>query len=252
MIEIQSTKNTYVKELKKLHRKKGREEQQRYLLEGFHLVEEALRSEATVVDILISPRGAKEWASWIAEQTVPMTYISEEVMEAISEQPTPQGILAVVTLPLTKKMLLEGKWLILDCVQDPGNVGTMIRTADAAGFTGVFLGEGTADIYNLKTLRSMQGSHFHIEIQQGDVEQVCQAFQAAAIPVYGSELNEQAVPYNTIKKTEQVAIIMGNEGQGVAKEILTQTDANLYIPIYGKAESLNVGVAAGILMYHFS
>lgn len=251
-MEIQSTKNTYVKELKKLHRKKGRQEQQRYLLEGFHLVEEAVNSQAEVVDILISPRGAKEWAAWIEEQALDVTYVSEEVMAAISEQPTPQGIMAVVALPRVKEMRVKGKWLLLDNVQDPGNVGTMIRTADAAGFTGVFLGEGTADIYNLKTLRSMQGSHFHIEIQNGTIQDICQVFKEAGIPVYGSELNEQAVAYDTVEKTDQVALIMGNEGQGVAKEILAQTDANLYIPIYGKAESLNVGIAAGILMYHFS
>lgn len=253
MNEIQSTKNTYIKELRKLHQKKQREKEQKYLIEGFHLVEEAYLAGVTIQDNLMSQRGLREWGDWFTARDLPVTVVSDEVMASLSDLPTPQGILAVVNrVAQPTPMTLQGKWLLLDGVQDPGNVGTMIRTADAAGFTGVFLGQGSADSYSSKVLRSMQGSQFHLQIHTGEIQEICQAFQAQGIPVYGTELNEQAVPYQTVNKTENVALVLGNEGQGVSAEVLAITDQNLYIPIYGQAESLNVAVAAGIIMYHFS
>ncbi|MCJ0587178.1 RNA methyltransferase [Enterococcus cecorum] len=138
---------------------------------------------------------------------------------------------------------------MLDYVQDPGNVGTMIRTADAAGFDGVILGEGCADVYATKTLRSMQGSQFHLKVIQADLSQVIQQLKAAQVKVYATELNKEAKQYQELPYHENVAIIMGNEGQGVRSEILKLADESVYIPIYGQAESLNVGVAAGIMMY---
>ena len=141
---------------------------------------------------------------------------------------------------------------MLDHVQDPGNVGTLIRTADAAGFSGVILGEGSADIYSTKVLRSMQGSHFHLPVVSANLFEVIDQLKKEKVPVYGTELNPAAITYTSIPESASVALILGNEGQGVQKELLTQTDQNVYIPLYGAAESLNVGVAGGILMYHIA
>jgi len=141
---------------------------------------------------------------------------------------------------------------LLDHVQDPGNVGTLIRTADAAGFSGVILGEGSADIYSTKVLRSMQGSHFHLPVVSANLFEVIDQLKKEKVPVYGTELNPAAITYTSIPESASVALILGNEGQGVQKELLTQTDQNVYIPLYGAAESLNVGVAGGILMYHIA
>ena len=171
-------------------------------------------------------------------------------MQSLSELPTPQGIIAVVKKH-SLTVDLDGAWLLLDNVQDPGNVGTMIRTADAAGFTGVVLGKGTADIYSTKVLRSMQGSNFHLPIISMDLTEAVTIFKEKEIPVYGTELNKDAIDYRQAAPGKKVALILGNEGQGVRSELLEMTDQNLYIPIYGQAESLNVGIAAGILMYHF-
>lgn len=253
MKEIRSTKNTLIKELKKLHRKKTRDEEGRYLIEGFHLVEEAIKNQAQIQLVLMDERGQREWGSWIEGQNLPETYlVTTEVLGVLSDLPTPQGIIAVVAKEATSVTDLTGSWILLDQVQDPGNVGTIIRTADAAGYSGVILGEGSADIYSTKVLRSMQGSNYHLPIIQGDLLAIIPQLQAAGSKVYGTELNKDAVDYRSLKDQGDIALLLGNEGQGVSAELLALTDKNLYIPIIGQAESLNVAIAAGILMYHFT
>lgn len=253
MKEILSTKNQMIKEFKKLHKKKYREANQQYIIEGFHLIEEAVKAEAQVEWILINQRGETEWKEWLEQQPQDtLIYVTDDVLAALSELPTPQGMLAIIKMPSNEKNLnFSGKWLLLDNVQDPGNVGTMIRTADAAGLSGVVLGEGSADIYNTKVLRAMQGSNYHLPIIRQQLSEIIPQFKQAQIPVFGTELNQDAVSYFEIKRISEYALIMGNEGQGVSKEILQQTDQNIYIPIKGDAESLNVAIAAGVLMFYF-
>ncbi len=147
---------------------------------------------------------------------------------------------------------LHGQWLLLDQLQDPGNVGTIVRTADAAGLTGVVLGDGSVDLYNPKVVRSMQGSQFHINLLSGNLLEWLTEFEYQDIPTYGTELNPQAVAYDQVPTGESFGLIMGNEGNGTSSEILAATTKNLYIPMNGKAESLNVAVAAGILMFQLT
>lgn len=252
MKEILSTKNTLIKEIKKLHKKKYRQEQQAYILEGFHLIEEAIKAGADIQWLLFNERGQKEWGDWLLKQaTGECIFVSDEVLSALSALPTPQGILAVVNMPaVTLETISFGKWLLLDNVQDPGNVGTMIRTADAAGFSGVIVGEGTADIYQTKVLRAMQGSNYHLPIITDSLIKSIACFQQLQIPVYATELNPDALPYTEVAAVEQYALVVGNEGQGVTTECLHLADKILYIPMKGQAESLNVAIAAGILMFH--
>lgn len=251
MKEIQGVKNPLIKELRKLQQKKYRDKEGRYLMEGFHLVEEAVKAQAPLQLLLVTQKGLTEWEAWLAEQSVTQYLVSDEVMKSLSDLPTPPGIMGVLTKEAVSGGDFRGRWLLLDRVQDPGNVGTMVRTADAAGFDGVVLGQGCADLYSTKVLRSTQGSQFHLPVIQKDLPEVIAAFRNQKIPVYGTELNEAAKVFQAVPPERELALIMGNEGQGVAPEILALTDQNLYIPIYGQAESLNVGVAAGILMYHF-
>ena len=128
----------------------------------------------------------------------------------------------------------------------------MIVAADAFDMAGVLLGKGTADIYSTKVLRSMQGSNYHLPVLQQDLTEVIPLMKDKGFTVYGTELNEEAHALDKVEKSDNFAIIMGNEGQGVSQEILSLTDQNVYIPMKGNAESLNVGVAAGIVLYHFS
>ena len=176
--------------------------------------------------------------------------ISTEIAKLLSETETSQGIFAVIQkIDLIEKPVLNKPFLLLDNVQDPGNVGTMVRTADAAGFGGVVLGTGSVDLYNSKVLRSMQGSHFHLPIYQGDLNEWFDLFFEHGFPVYGTELNEEAVSYRAIEPQSVYGLVMGNEGNGMSAELLKRTTKNLYIPIVGQAESLNVAVAAGVVMF---
>ncbi|CAM3933842.1 RNA methyltransferase [Geobacillus stearothermophilus] len=244
MKRIESPKNARVKQWKKLLTKKGRDETGLFLIEGFHLVEEAVKSRAPLVELMVDERTAIPHG-W--DVSVPVVIVTEAVMKAISSTETPQGIAAVCRqLPAE----LEGvkTALLIDAVQDPGNLGTMIRTADAAGIDAVILGEGCADVYNPKVVRATQGSLFHLPVVKGDLAQWIARFKEQGIPVYGTAL-ENAVDYRTVPPSSSFALLVGNEGSGVRREWLEMTTETIYIPIYGQAESLNVAVAAGILLY---
>ena len=172
------------------------------------------------------------------------------MLKELCETQTPQGIVAEVAkqsqaLPES----LSGKYLLLEDVQDPGNVGTMIRTADAAGYDGVFLSDKSADIYNQKTLRSMQGSHFHLPIYRGPILDMVEACKKQGVPVLATTLSDISVDYKAVKTDGNFALVMGNEGQGISQEMAESADQLVHISMPGQAESLNVAVAAGILMF---
>ncbi|MBO0992259.1 TrmH family RNA methyltransferase [Bacillus sp. SD088] len=246
---IQSTKNEKVKLWKKLLLKKFRDQTGTYLIEGEHLVQEASKTNE-IVEVIIQEgkEFAHEWKT--DDQKIPVVLISKEVSEQISDTKAPQGIFAVCKKRITKADFTKhSRFLLMDGVQDPGNIGTIIRTADAVGVDVVILGEGTGDLYNPKVIRSTQGSHFHLTIESGNLLEWLKQVQQNEVPVYGTAL-EKAVNFQTVAPTESFALVVGNEGAGVSKEILEKTDKNLYIPIYGHSESLNVSIATGILLYH--
>ena len=137
-------------------------------------------------------------------------------------------------------------------MQDPGNVGTIIRTADAAGFTGVIVSDKSADIYSLKTLRSMQGSHFHLPIYRMASQRLLEEAKEAGIPVLATTLSKDSVDYRELPLMENFVLVMGNEGQGISSLMAESADQLVHISMKGQAESLNVAVAAGILIFHLS
>ncbi|MGO2099853.1 TrmH family RNA methyltransferase [Vagococcus salmoninarum] len=251
MEEISSLKNNLIKEVKKLHKKKERQEQQAYLIEGFHLVEEAINYQGNIQKVFTTKKHLAATQALLKNKSAASLYVvTDEIIKSLSMVPAPQGVIAVVEIPkASQEPALTCPILILDNVQDPGNLGTMIRTADAANFKTVILGAGTVDSYNDKVLRSMQGSQFHLNIIEADLSQIIPTLRSQGVTVYGTELNPKAVSYRELPRNSEIALMMGNEGQGVAPELLQLTDANVYIPITGKAESLNVAVAAGVLMF---
>lgn len=249
MEKITSKQNSKVKEWAKLKTKKGRHQTGTYLLEGWHLVHEAIMNNEPIKSILVTESELDTVEISGNFQTI---LITEEIANHIASTVTPQGVFAIVEMDGSKTALpikLEGAWLLLDQVQDPGNIGTMVRTADAAGFTGVIFGTGSSSRFNPKIVRSMQGSQFHIQLLEMGLADAMTSFLQAGYPVYGTELNPDAKSFKQIKPDKDFALIMGNEGNGMSKNLLTKTTANLYIPIKGKAESLNVAIAAGILMF---
>jgi RNA methyltransferase, TrmH family len=244
---IQSAQNPQVKQWKKLAMKKERERTGLFLAEGFHLVEEALKDSGTVVELIIADE--TDIPHRLDYKDTPVTIVTKEIFKSLSETETPQGILAVCKQESVNESLADANtFLLLDAVQDPGNLGTMIRTADAAGIDAVIVGAGSVDIHNPKVLRSAQGSHFHLPVLTGKLDEWIPKLKAKGVPVYGTAL-ENARTYTDAAPGSTFALLVGNEGNGVSKHLLSITDDNLYVPIYGKSESLNVAVAAGILLY---
>ncbi|WP_041120954.1 TrmH family RNA methyltransferase [Jeotgalibacillus alimentarius] len=242
---IQSLQNTKVKEWKKLTTKKGRDKSGLFIAEGWHLTEEAIKADAAVEVIV---KEGIELPDYLEEATI--HFVTEEIALSLAETEHTQGVFTVCRQPSAEfESLKAANILMLDAVQDPGNLGTMIRTADAAGIDAIILGKGTADPYNAKVLRSAQGSHFHLPLIRQDLSSAIEACKELGIPVFGTSL-QGAEPYGHTAQQEKFALIVGNEGAGVNPEFLELTDQNLYIPIYGKSESLNVAIAAGILLYH--
>lgn len=252
--KIESVHNQHVKNWRKLQTRKGRKKFGQYLLDGWHLVYEVAKSDQRLID-LIGTADELDQHEDIVSLFENVYEVTPTIIKDITETNTPQGIVAVVELPNIHRIPadhLKGAWLFLDRVQDPGNVGTMVRTADAAGFTGVVASHQTADFFNPKVVRSMQGSQFHVELVAGDLQKWVQDFKDANLPVYGTQLNPAAQDYRDVKAGDNFALIMGNEGQGMSDQLLSATTENLYIPMRGSAESLNVAVSAGILMFRLN
>ena len=246
MTIITSKANSVVKNAKKLHQKKYRKSS--YLIEGWHLFEEAVQAGVTIEKIFALESYRNQLAAF--PQTV---WVSEDILLDLADSQTPQGIVAVVQKEEVGQVdLSQGKFLFLEDVQDPGNVGTIIRTADAAGFTGVIVSDKSADIYSLKTLRSMQGSHFHLPIYRMSSQVLLDETKKAAIPVLATTLSKDSVDYRELPPIENFVLVMGNEGQGISPLMAESADQLVHISMKGQAESLNVAVAAGILIFHLS
>ena len=246
MTIITSKTNSVVKNAKKLHQKKYRKST--YLIEGWHLFEEAVQAGVTIEKIFVLESYRDQLAAF--PQTV---WVSEEILRDLADTQTPQGIVAVIQKE--EEGLLDfsqGKYLFLEDVQDPGNVGTMIRTADAAGFTGVIVSDKSADIYSLKTLRSMQGSHFHLPIYRLPVATFVEEAKKSNLPLLATTLSRESKDYRELSSLENFVLVMGNEGQGISSVMAESADQLVHISMKGRAESLNVAVAAGILMFYFS
>ena len=246
MTIITSKANSVVKNAKKLHQKKYRKSS--YLIEGWHLFEEAVQAGVTIEKIFALESYQEQLAAF--PQTV---WVSEDILLDLADSKTPQGIVAVVQKEEVEEAdFSQGKFLFLEDVQDPGNVGTIIRTADAAGFTGVIVSDKSADIYSLKTLRSMQGSHFHLPIYRMSSQALLKETKEAAIPVLATTLSTDSVDYRELPSIENFVLVMGNEGQGISPLMAESADQLVHISMKGQAESLNVAVAAGILIFHLS
>lgn len=250
MKRIESTSNSLVKYWKKLATtRKERDKSGEFLVEGFHLVEEALNG-TEVINLIVSD-GVDIPHSWNVDN-IYIIEVTPEIAAEFAETEHTQGIFAHCKQPSFEVQSTWKKLLLVDAVQDPGNVGTMIRTADAAGIDAVILGKGSADPFNAKTIRSTQGSIFHIPVIRGDLQEWVEKLKEQDIPVYGTALDATSVVYNKVEKGPKFALVMGNEGSGISKEILAQTTQNVIIPIMGGAESLNVAVATGIVLYYFA
>lgn len=234
---IQSDKNKIIKEINSLKLRKNRDKLGFFLLEGERLINEAQDSINYVV-------ASESYKGDIKSDYV----VSDSMFQKISDTVNPQGILAVCNI---KKHTFTNNaqnplYILLENIQDPGNMGTIIRTADAAGADGIFLSKGCVDIYNPKVVRSTMGSIFHLPIYT-DVD-LMELLSEINVTSIAAHLKGTKTPYD-IDMKKGAAIIIGNEGNGISDELSKKADNLVKIPMPGKAESMNAGVAAAIMIY---
>lgn len=249
MLEITSASNAKFKYIKSLSAKKERVKHGEYTVEGRKSVSDALSSERTVSAIAVSERFYNE-ENFDYPQNVQLIKISDNIFDRLCDTTAPQGIIAVIKTEERGDFMPDlGKaYVYCDGINDPGNLGTIIRTADAAGFGGVILSEGSVDLYSPKTVRASMGSFFNIDVITGKNAEDLKKYADKGFKLIGGALNENTVDYRTVDMKEPVIIVVGNEANGISDEVLKMCTC-VKIPIEGRAESLNVSVAAGILMY---
>ncbi|MBR5797156.1 MAG: RNA methyltransferase [Phascolarctobacterium sp.] len=253
-MELTGLQNPVVKAAAELKQKKYRTQNGLYLAEGLRTAEEAVAYKAveTLFYVATDDDRTMRLLEDAAMQNIKLVCVTENVMKKIADTETPQGIIAVCKMrqPKLENLLASGKMLlVLDRVGDPGNIGTMLRTADAAGIGGLVLLKGCADIYAPKTVRSSMGSLFHIPVLSGVSEQ---EFVSAAKKAGYDLLVTCLDGADNLYKADlsgRIAFVMGNEAGGVSETLLEKADKRVYIPMAGRAESLNVAMAAGIVMF---
>ena len=240
---ITSRKNPLLQQVRKLlSSRKQRETEGLYVADGTKLLAEAIRYESGLETVILSDGVEAE----VPEQ-VRVIRVPGEVMESVSPMQTPQGALFVCRLPERKAVKPVPGMLMLDGIQDPGNMGTILRTADALDIPVVLL-EGCADPYSHKVVRASMGAVFRVPVLQSNWEEMRTACRDAGISVAVTALSERAQDLRQAS-LKDLAVVIGSEGQGVRPEIMEQADAELIIPMNPHCESLNAGIAAAIVMW---
>lgn len=241
-MEIQSCANARVKQWAKYHEKKYREMDQKFLVEGEHLIKEACK--ANLVDCLILGEDCPYEFEFVGE----VITASYEVMKKLSSNVSVANCLAVCHYLAPINQLGE-KIVLLDDVQDPGNVGTIIRSAHSFGFDTVVLSNKSVDIYNEKLIRSTQGAVFFMPLVKADILETIESLKKNGIKTYATALRE-AKPLSSFTNQPRLALVLGNEGSGISEAVLQACDERIFIEM-SYFESLNVAIAGGICMYAF-
>ena len=247
MEHITSLKNAKVTVWKSLKDRKGRKESGCFLVEGRKMVEEAMASAFPVEAILVDDERQGEFH---LPGDVPVFTMPSHVLAAVCDTKTPQGIAAVVRMA---EVELQGSRMVaMDGVQDPGNVGTIIRTADAAGFDGIILSNQCADVFSPKVLRATMGSIFRMGIRvTDDLPGLLTGLVQQGASVLSSQLDGEPF-YQRSPLNERFVLVIGSEGNGVTDEVKALATHKVKLPMRGGAESLNAAVAAGIMMYELT
>ncbi len=253
---ISSKDNEFIKHVKKLKDKKYRDMNQEFVIEGIKLIREAIEENADIKQIIIcdnclnSDVIPKELMYEIAKYEC--VYVTEKIFSTITDVNTPQGLLAIIGRNSTENEINYNQDMIvaLDDIQDPGNLGTILRTVDSVGLNQILVSKGTADCYNPKVVRSTMGAIFRIKIIECDnLTTTLQEARKHQYKVIVTSLQTENSVYD-IKYNKKVVVI-GNEANGVSDEIQNLADEKIKIPMLGKTESLNASVATGIVLYEY-
>lgn len=256
---INSKDNKLVKMIKSLQQKKHREIEGKYFIEGIKIIAEAVKEKIHLEDVMICPemlkkiRGGEEFYETLRRSNLSINYVPEKIFNEICSTETPQGILAVIAKNENdfnyENLKPEGFYIVLDRIQDPGNLGTVIRTADAAGVDGIILSEGCVDVHSPKTLRSTMGSIFRVNIYENiNLEKALAKMKEIGIRVVAASLEAEKYYYDE-DFGNGTALAIGSEAHGVSSIVKNSADCLVKIPMKEQIDSLNASVAAGILIY---
>lgn len=259
---ITSRQNGLIKQLNSLHTRSGREKAGMFLLEGVRVVEEALDAGlileyALYSEQLVRNHRGEELLARLTHGGIHLQQVEDHLLCEVAGTERPQGLAVAARFPKPDwpteyGQLSSLRLLVIDGIQDPGNLGTIIRTADAFSVHAVICLKGTVDPYNAKVVRSAMGSLFHLPVIVDQVGQdVIERLHAAGVQIIATAV-DQAVNYRLAAYSDRVALVMGNEGAGVSDLWMQAADLRVTIPISGQSESLNVAVAAGILLAELS
>lgn len=258
--KITSPSNPLIKNIKSLYRKKNRWNKKRFLIEGVNSVEELLKEKSLIdyivySDKLLNVNEGKDLLKKINDNNIDLINVPHNLYKEITDVENPQGIMGVVKFNLTpfEEILKNKGFLIfLDGVMDPGNMGTIIRTADAFGINGVIITEGSVDIYNPKVVRASMGSIFHIPLCYIDNKsKAFKIFKEENITILATSLESNKFIHE-IDMKEDIIFIIGNEAKGISKSSIDNADELVKIYMPGKAESLNAAIASSIIMYEMA
>ena len=252
MIYIESKDNNLFKFVKKLKERRFRDKENLFILEGLRLIEEAIRANMDIEYIIISKDYEDKFNDLLLENNISSNKIitlSNNLFMQLASTENPQGIIAVIKKNDKKKDLSGDFFLICDKVQDPGNLGTIIRTAHAAGVDGIILTKGTVDIYNDKTIRSTMGSIFYLPIFYDDNDfSIIRNLKKDGFGLVATSLKESRNFFEEDLKGK-IILAVGNEGNGISNELFELADKKVKIPMPGGAESLNVSIATSIILF---
>lgn len=253
---ITSKDNEIIKNVKKLKDKKYREDKKQFIIEGIKLIEEAIEENIKIKMIIVCEECMKEQCIeqkllyQIAKYNC--IYVAEKVFSSITDVKNPQGMLAVIEMENTEDKIKydEDIIFVLDGIQDPGNLGTIIRTIDSVGLTQIIVSKDTVDAYNPKVVRSTMGAIFRVKvIESQDIIRTIRNITKQGYEILATSLNTESTIYNIDYKKK--IIVIGNEANGVSKGILNIAHQKAKIPMLGKTESLNAAVATGVIAYEY-
>ena len=249
---ITSKENAIVKYVKSLSQKKYREMQKEYMIEGYKMLKEAIENEQEISLTLFCEElwnGLKEEKEWLEKNGLKLELVSKNVFCYLADTVTPQGILAVVKEKSMENQDYSNVIFALDDLQDPGNLGTIIRTLDAAGYQDLIVSQGTAEVYNPKVVRSTMGAIFRVHFYKAtNLQEKLEELKRNGYQIVVTSLDTNSYYYD-LNFQEKLVIVIGNEAKGVTQEIQEMADRKIKIPMLGKTESLNAAVATSILAY---
>lgn len=250
---INSTANKQVKRVVSLRsRVKSRREEGRFVAEGLRICRELSPEEADILYVTQGFLEHKENRLWL--ERFPYEAVSDVVMKVMADTQTPQGVLAVVKQKShTLEQILDGTnshiLMILETLQDPGNLGTIVRAGEGAGISGIIMNRDTADIYNPKAIRSTMGSILRVPlVYVDDLKTACEAIKKRGVRLFGAHLKGMN-NYDQEDYTDNVGFLIGNEANGLTEETAALADSYVKIPMAGGVESLNAAIAASVLMF---